>query len=343
MKLLVTGHLGYVGTVLTEHLLSSGHEVAGIDSGYYRDRLDHEGLEPIRIVSKDIRDCENVDLRGFDAIINLAALSNDPVGELDSSLTYEINCNAAIKIAEIARTAGVSRFIYISTQSIYGIAQSDIEVEENGVKNPQTSYARSKWEAEKALLGMNSAHFTVIVLRPSTVFGWSPRLRSDIVFNNLLLSGLRDNKISVHSDGSPWRPIIDVNDLTKAIVLSLSASADNAGGEAFNIGNLNGNFTIRQIAEAAQSCLGGVPIEFNTENIVDPRSYRVSFLKAKEQLGFEAKGDLIHSGKELITQLHRSNLQPSEYLGRRTNRLKQISYLREKGELDESLRFRTRL
>jgi nucleoside-diphosphate-sugar epimerase len=341
MKILVTGHLGYVGTVLTQYLLDLQHEVSGLDSGYYRERIDNGEHETVRVIGQDLRDCDNLDLRNYDAIVNLAALSNDPIGELDTRLTYDINRDAAIKIAEIARAAGVPRFIYVSTQSIYGISKSDDEVQEDGIKSPQTAYAKSKWEAEQVLLGMNSPFFTVVALRPSTVFGWSPRLRSDIVFNNLLLSGLRDGKISVHSDGTPWRPIVDVRDLARAIYTSLISDAANVGGEAFNIGNLNGNYTVREIAEAAQTCLAGIPIEFNTENIADPRSYRVSFQKAKAVLGFEAKGDLILAGKELIAKLKECDLPSGDYLGRRTNRLKQISYLVEKGDLDESLRFRS--
>ena len=341
MKILVTGHLGYVGTVLTDYLLDLNHEVIGLDPGYYRERIDHEEFETVKVIGQDLRDCDNLDLRNYDAVVNLAALSNDPIGELDTRLTYEINRDAAIKIAEIARAASVPRFIYVSTQSIYGISKSDNEVQEDGIKSPQTAYAKSKWDAEQILLEMNSSNFTVVALRPATVFGWSPRLRSDVVFNNLLLSGLRDSKISVHSDGTPWRPIVDVKDLARAICISLTANTDDVGGEAFNIGNLNGNYTVREIAEAAQTCLGGIPIEFNTENITDPRSYQVSFLKAKEVLGFEAKSDLILAGKNLIAKLKKCDFPSGDYLGRRTNRLKQISYLVEKGELDESLRFRS--
>jgi nucleoside-diphosphate-sugar epimerase len=317
------------------------HEVIGLDPGYYRERIDNDERETVRVIGEDLRDCDKLDLRNYDAVVNLAALSNDPIGELDTRLTYEINRDGAIRVAEIARAAGVPRFIYVSTQSIYGISKSDKEVQEDGIKSPQTAYAKSKWEAEQVLLEMNSPNFTVVALRPSTVFGWSPRLRSDIVFNNLLLSGLRDSKISVHSDGTPWRPIVDVKDLVRAICISLTANADDVGGEAFNIGNLNGNYTVREIAEAVQTCLGGIPIEFNTENITDPRSYQVSFLKAKEVLGFEAKSDLILAGKNLIAKLKECDLPSGDYLGRRTNRLQQILYLLKKGALDESLRFRS--
>jgi nucleoside-diphosphate-sugar epimerase len=271
----------------------------------------------------------------------LAALSNDPIGELDETLTYEINYKAAVRTAELAKAAKVKRFLFISTQSIYGIAQNDSELDEdNSTKNPQTAYAKSKLSAEIEILKMSDSKFTATSLRPSTVFGWGVRLRSDIVFNNLILNGLINNKIDVHSDGTPWRPIVHVDDLCEAIEICLRIAPEVISGESFNIGVKGGNFTVKQLAMAAQSALNGIPINFNTENISDPRSYKVSFLKAEKHLNFQAKTLLDSGGSELISQSRKIIDQGLDLLGRKTNRLAQIKFLIKEGSLDENLRFK---
>jgi nucleoside-diphosphate-sugar epimerase len=194
--------------------------------------------------------------------------------------------------------------------------------------------------AEIEILAMSGDHFITTSLRPSTVFGWGVRLRSDIIFNNLLLNGLVHKRIDVHSDGTPWRPIVHVNDLIEAIEICLKISPELISGNPFNIGVLNGNFTVRQLAEAAQLALNGVPIIFNTENIIDPRSYKVSFLKAKKVLNFQAKTDLKTGGGELIIQTRKLLEQGAYLLDRKTNRLAQMKFLIKEGLLDETLRFR---
>jgi len=340
MKVLVTGSKGYIGSVLTPLLMSLNYEVDGLDIGYFEEPLvpiENEGTRQFHPV--DIRYLQDFSLKNYDAVVHLAALSNDPVSELDSELTIDVNREAAIDLAHRAKEAGVSTFVFISTQSIYGISASDQELDEDAPKNPQTAYAETKWAAEQAILAMNSASFTTVALRPSTVFGWSPRLRSDIVFNNLLLSGLQTGEIQVHSDGTPWRPIIHVVDLCRAIQTVLDASKKLIGGEAFNIGNLNGNFQVHEIAKAASECLGNVPIRMRTEDIKDPRSYRVSFRKAEKILGFKASAELETAGNEILRMISKSNLAKSEYLGPRTNRLARIKDLVSEGLLDSKLRF----
>ena len=339
MKVLITGNLGYVGSVLSQYLKERNFQVSGLDSGYYADcKLipDHEDV-PTKI--KDIRDATVEDFRDFDAVIHLAALSNDPIGELNSSLTFQINGDASIKAGELAREAGVKKFIFVSTQSIYGISTSEEELDESAVKNPQTAYAKSKWDAEQSILGMSSGNFTTVALRPSTVFGWSPRLRSDIVFNNLLLSGLNKGKIEVHSDGSPWRPIVHVSDLAEAIRLTLIADKEAISAKSFNIGKIGGNYTVKEIASAAKECIGDIQIVFNTENITDPRSYKVSFNRAFDVLGFEAQRELVESGIEMLGKFKQYDLNGNDLMGRLTNRLAQVSYLKQEGKVNESLRF----
>jgi nucleoside-diphosphate-sugar epimerase len=341
MKILVTGNLGYVGTITTEYLKHQGYDVVGLDSGFYRECL----LVPIEnevvTKNKDIRDVEVSDFTGIEAVVHLAALSNDPIGELDQNLTFEINYLGAVRTAKMAKKAGVEKFIFISTQSIYGISTSTDELDEdNSIKNPQTAYASSKWKAEQEILAMSDSSFTSTALRPSTVFGWSPRLRTDIVFNNLLLTGLKQQRIDVHSDGTPWRPIVHVLDLARAIEVCIKSDNKRISARSFNVGVLNGNFTVKQLAEAAQECLDGIPIAFKTENIVDPRSYKVSFERAQRELGFTAKVGLNTGGAEIVLESQKLIGQGIDLMDRKTNRLLQIKYLLENGLIDDSLRFR---
>ena len=337
----MTGSLGYVGTCTSFNLTLKGYNVFGIDSGFYRECTLVPIDKEVPTVLKDIRDLEISDFKHIDAVIHLAALSNDPIGELDENLTYEINYKAAVRTAELARAANVKRFIFASTQSMYGIAQSDFDLDEDtSIKNPQTAYAKSKYRAEIEILAMSDNYFTTTSLRPSTVFGWGVRLRSDIIYNNLLLNGLVHKRIDVHSDGTPWRPIVHVSDLCEAIEICLRISPDMISGESFNIGVTNGNFTVRQLAEAAKAALNDIPITFNTENIVDPRSYKVSFSKARTVLNFQANTNLKMGGSELITQSRKLLEQGVDLLDRKTNRLAQIKFLIKEGLLDETLRFK---
>jgi nucleoside-diphosphate-sugar epimerase len=339
VKTLITGNLGYIGTVLSQHLVERDFEVLGFDSGYYKECLLDNTHVDIPTTVRDIRSLRKSDFVNFTAVVHLAALSNDPIGELDPKLTYEINHEAAVTAAKLAKEAGVSKFVFVSSQSIYGISNSDFELNETAQANPQTAYAKSKWMAEKAILEMATPSFTTVSIRPSTVFGWSPRLRSDIVFNNLLITGYSKGRIEVHSDGSPWRPIVHVSDLSEAIRLTLLADKDVIAGEIFNIGKIGGNYTVREIAESASVCLGGVTTRFNTENIVDPRSYRVSFDKALGSLGFMANRELVESGIEMLEKFKGLKLEENFLLGRMTNRLAQVGHLKEKGEIDADLRF----
>ena len=341
MKILVTGNLGYVGTITSAYLKNQGYDVTGLDSGFYSDCRLVPIEREISTNNKDIRDVEISDFIGIDAVVHLAALSNDPIGELDPDLTFEINYLGAVRTAEMAKKSGVEKFIFVSTQSIYGISSSADELDEdNSIKNPQTTYASSKWRAEQEILALSDSSFTSTALRPSTVFGWSPRLRSDIVFNNLLLTGLKHQRIDVHSDGTPWRPIVHVLDLAKAIGVCIKIENKVISGRSFNVGVLNGNFTVKQLAEAAQECLGGIPIAFKTENIADPRSYKVSFERAQKELGFSAKVDLNTGGVEIVLESKKLIGQGIDLMDRKTNRLLQIKYLLENGLIDGSLRFR---
>jgi len=339
MKVLVTGSQGYIGTFLVDFLLENGLQVSGLDIGYFKDCNLVPITSSVKTKNIDIRDISKNDVIGFDSIVHLAALSNDPVGELDEKLTFDINYKATVNLAKLAKKAGVRRFIFVSTQSIYGISNTDEELDEySSVKNPQTAYAKTKWLAEQELKTLEGENFEIVYIRPSTVFGWSSRLRTDIVFNNLLLNGLKNGKIEVHSDGSPWRPIVHIRDLTNFILITLLSQKNKVSGKAFNVGVLNGNYTVRQIAEAANSCLPSkIKITYNTEDITDSRSYKVSFIRAQQELGFNATTSLEYGGIELLNKIG-SLKGKIDIMGSITNRLLRLKDLQKLGKIDKELR-----
>jgi nucleoside-diphosphate-sugar epimerase len=339
MKVLVTGSQGYIGTFLVDYLTENALQVSGLDIGYFKDCNLVPITGSVKTKNIDIRDVSKNDVIGFDSIVHLAALSNDPVGELDEKLTFDINYKATVNLAEIAKKVGIKRFIFVSTQSIYGISNTSEELDEySSVKNPQTAYAKSKWLAEQELKTLENENFEIVYIRPSTVFGWSSRLRTDIVFNNLLLNGLKNGKIEVHSDGSPWRPIVHIRDLANLILTTLLSQKDKVSGKAFNVGVLNGNYTVKQIAEAANSCLPRkIEIIYNTENIIDSRSYKVSFIRAQQELGFNATTSLEHGGRELLNEI-KSLKDDVDIMGNTTNRLLRLRYLQRLGRINKELR-----
>jgi len=298
-RVLVTGSQGYIGTEVVNQLILKGVAVTGVDVGYFQDtKLDkNQEVETIRL---NLRDVEKLDLTQFASVIHLAALSNDPLGEIDPNVTYEINRDCAITLAKQARKQGVERFIFASTQSIYGISKSAIELDEDAEKNPVTVYAKSKWEAEQEILGLSTNDFLTVSVRPSTVFGWGSRIRNDIIFNNMIMSGLKNSSIDVHTDGKPYRPVVHILDVVDFFLGLLSGHTNKISGKAFNLGLTGGNYTVLQIAEVASACLGNLPIISNTENLVDQRTYKVSFEKARVELGFIAKRDLFFGGNEIV-------------------------------------------
>ena len=221
---LVTGAKGYVGSVLTDVLLDRGYTVVGLDTGYYEECLIGDAPKPYRCIVRDIRDVVAADLEGINAIVHLAGLSNDPIGELSPTLTEHINLEGTLRLATLARAAGVQRFVYASSQSMYGVSNTSAELDEDdSEKNPITAYARTKWEAEVALKRLATPDFTVVCFRPSTVFGASPRLRCDIVFNSMVACAYTTGRVEVKSDGTPWRPVLHVRDACAAFLAGLEA------------------------------------------------------------------------------------------------------------------------
>lgn len=333
MRVLVTGNQGYIGTVLVPMLLERGFDVVGFDLGLYEECLLIPDSPRITQISEDIRNIKPADLRGVDAVIHLAGLSNDPLGELSPGLTEDINLSGTLKLAELSKKEGVQRFVFASSQSMYGISSADTELDEDlSEKNPITSYAKSKWDAECNLKKLNDETFTAVFFRPSTVFGASPRLRMDIVFNNLVGCAFTTGSIEIKSDGSPWRPVVHVRDVCEAFISGLIAPKDLISGRAFNVGIPNGNFTVRDLAEAAQRAVPESKLKFTGEHGGDSRTYRVSFNRILTELKdyFSPQWDLDRGAKELISLFKEVNFTEKDFRGRLTNRLPQLKYFMEK-------------
>lgn len=341
MKILVTGNLGYIGAVLTEILINKSYSVVGLDTSYY-DGLAKPSESSIKIkqITKDIRKISKEDLKDIDSVIHLAALSNDPVGEFDSKLTYDINLKATIKLARLARQMGVKRFVYSSSQSMYGVSDTNQELDEdNSKKNAITSYAKTKWEAELNLKELSNTNFIVICMRPSTVFGASPKLRCDIVFNNLVACAYTTGKIEIKSDGTPWRPVVHIKDVCSAYIAALEAPETLIANQSFNVGIKEGNYTIRDLAEAAQRSVPGCSLIFTGEHGKDARTYRVSFKKILSILKdyYKPQWSLDKGGKELVRFFKSVNFTEEDFRGKKCNRLSQLKYLLEQKKIDKNL------
>ena len=340
MKILVTGDRGYVGTVLTQVLLNKGYEVVGYDVGYFKENLLKPVTEDYQKITKDIRDVKKQDLKGVSSIIHLAGLSNDPLGEFSPKLTFDINYSATLALVKLAKKVGVTRFVYASSQSMYGVSDTSEELDEdNSEKNPVSAYAIAKWDAEQQINTMSSDDFVISSFRPSTVFGASPRLRCDIVFNNLVACAYTTGKIEIMSDGTPWRPVVHIRDVCSAFIAGLEAPASIVSGRAFNVGVPNGNFTIREIAEAAQRSVPNSELIFTGEH-VDSRTYRVSFNRILTELKdyYQPQWNLDSGGKDLVNLFKRIQFTEDQFRGRETIRLKQLSYLKETDTVNDSLR-----
>jgi len=282
-----------------------------------------------------------VETDGITEVVHLAGLSNDPLGELDASLTEAINYDGSMRLGELARDAGVRRLIYASSQSMYGISDSDQALDEYlSEKLPLTAYAKTKWEAELALMSMRAPGFEVTAFRPSTVFGASPRLRCDIVFNNFMACAFTTGSIELKSDGKPRRPAVHVLDVCEAFIAGLEADASLVDGRAFNVGVADGNYTVRQLALAAQAAVPGTDLVFTGEHGSDSRTYTVGFDRILGELGshFNPSWDLNRGGAELIRFFRETGFEERHFRGGVCNRLIRIGELIEAGRIDESLR-----
>jgi nucleoside-diphosphate-sugar epimerase len=340
-NILVTGDRGYIGSVLAPLLISRGYQVTGLDIGYFTDCLLHPETIKYNSITADLRELTPQMLEGVDAVIHLAGLSNDPLGDFDEKLTDDINRDAAINLANMAKKAGVKRFVYASSQSMYGVSNTSDELDEdNSEKNPITAYARTKWEMELAVKNIADSNFVVSCFRPSTVFGASPRLRCDIVYNNLVACAYTTGRIEIKSDGTPWRPVVHIRDVCSAFIAGIEAPESLINGRSYNVGIPNGNFTVRQLAEAAQRAVPGSTLTFTGEHGKDSRTYRVSFNRILTELKdyFKPEWNLDNGGKELVELFKKVNFKEEHFRGARCIRLAKLKELIAAGTVDSQLR-----
>ena len=339
-RLLVTGNLGYIGSTMIPVLTDAGYEVTGFDTGYYEDCdliMQKQNLK--KQIRKDLRDVTPDDLNGIDCVIHLAGLSNDPLGEFNPSLTEDINYAATMKLAECTRQAGVKRFLYASSQSVYGVSDTSKEVGEEGEKNPITAYAKTKWHSECDLKSLCSDDFVIAYLRPATAYGASPNMRTDIVFNQFVAYAFTSKLIEIKSDGSPWRPMSHILDITAAFLACVEAPAELIKNQAFNVGTSYNNYTVRDLATAAQKCVADTKLTFTGEH-TDPRSYRVSSKKILTVLKdyYKPLWNIEKGGEELMRFYSDVKFDAEIFGGDKTVRLKCLKRRIEQGTLDANLR-----
>jgi nucleoside-diphosphate-sugar epimerase len=340
MRVMLTGHKGYIGTAMIPLLLRRGHHVLGLDSDLYRSSTYGEPLPSIPELTKDVRDVEKSDLRGIDAIIHLAGLSNDTLGDLDPALTYEINHLASVRLASIAREVGVSRFIFASSCSNYGAAGEALQ-DERASLNPVTPYALSKVLVERDVSALATDHFTPVFMRNATAYGISARIRFDVVLNNLTAWAYTTRQVRLKSDGTPWRPLVHIEDIGRAAIATLEAPKELVSNQPFNVGLTSENYQMRTLADIVKDTVPGCEITFANGAEPDKRNYRVDFSKFARTFPRHAFLWDVKRGAQQIYDSYRTvGLQKDEYEGPKYKRIAQIISLLDSGQLDRTLRWR---
>jgi nucleoside-diphosphate-sugar epimerase len=336
MKILVTGTEGYLGCLLAPELIRDGHQVLGVDTGFYRAGWLYNGVDATaQTLVRDIRNLTVEDLEGCDAVVHMAELSNDPLGQLSPTITYQINHAGSVRLAQLAKQAGVTRFVYMSSCSVYGVASG--EVDETSPVNPQTTYAECKTMVERDLLAMADDTFSPTFMRNATAFGASPRMRFDIVLNNLSGLAWTTKQIAMTSDGTPWRPLVHALDIGQAIRKVLDAPRDIVHAEIFNVGSSEQNYRVRDIATIVGEAFPGCEVSFG-QNGGDNRSYRVSFEKINNKLpDFKCEWNAELGARQLYDVFSGINMDVETFTGRGHTRLAQLEHLIATGQLDADL------
>jgi nucleoside-diphosphate-sugar epimerase len=338
-RVLVTGNRGYIGSVLAPYLAERGYDVVGLDTGYFDDCTLLADSFEVPTMRLDLRDVASGDLRGVDAIVHLAALSNDPIGNLNAEWTKEINHEATVRLAELAKDAGVRRFLFSSSCIMYGTANV-VDVDETAPLDPKTEYARSKVRSEHALTALADDRFSPTFLRNGTVYGLSPRMRFDTVLNDLVGSAFTAGVVRVHGDGKPWRPVVHVQDVARAFRAVLEAPIEDVHNEAFNIGADHLNHQVLELAHFAVESVPDCELEVLANPGADQRTYRAHFGKwASTFPEFEFRWTAEAGARDLSSAFARVRLTSDQYLGDRYTRLRWLSRLLDKGALDGSLRW----
>jgi nucleoside-diphosphate-sugar epimerase len=341
MKVLVTGHLGYIGTVLTPMLLGRGHDVVGMDADWYSRCTFGEAsrIASVPNIRKDIRQATIADLRGFDTVMHLAALSNDPLGNYNPQLTDEINHLAAVRLGELAKQAGVRHFIFSSTCSNYGVAGNEF-IDETGSFNPYTPYARAKVAAEMHLRPMSDTNFSVTLMRSATAFGNSPRIRWDLVLNNLTAHAATTGKIYMKSDGTPWRAIVHIEDISRAFTAVAEAKRELVHDQAFNVGQTKENYRVSEIAEIVAEVVPGCRIEYAPNAGPDPRCYRVNCDKLGRTIpAYQPQWSARAAVQQVYQAIKQHGLSLDDFEGPRFARLPHMKKLIADGIVDEQFNY----
>jgi len=335
MRILVTGTEGYLGCLLAPLLIEKGHEVIGVDTGYYKVGWLYNGTNTTaKTLNKDIRHISLEDLQGVEAIVHMAELSNDPTGQLSPNITYDINHVGSVRLAKLAKQAGVRRFIYMSSCSVYGVATEGDVTEESAV-NPQTAYAECKTMVERDVKPLASDNFSPTFMRNATAFGASPRMRFDIVLNNLAGLAWTTKEIKMISDGTPWRPLVHALDISKAIICALEAPRDIVHNQIFNVGDTANNYRVKEIAEFVAEAFPGCKLSFGDSGS-DNRSYRVSFEKINTILpGFKCDWNARLGAKQLFDVFNQIDMTEDVFFSRGFTRLKQLEYLIRTQQIDK--------
>ncbi len=338
MRVLLTGHLGYIGTVMAPMLLERGHDVTGMDSHLFERCTFGPGFREIPTILTDMRDVKPEMLKDFDAVLHLAGLSNDPMGDLNPQLTDDINHKASVRLAEMAKAQGVKRFIFSSSCSNYGAGGQDF-LDETSEFNPVTPYGQSKVDTEINVSKMANDEFTPVFMRSATAYGYSPRIRFDLVANNLTAWAFTTGKVMMKSDGTPWRPIVHIEDISRAFIAALEAPREVVHNEAFNVGRTDENYRIREIAEMVGEVVPDCEVSFADGAGPDKRNYRVNCDKIRQVLpAFEPHWTVRKGIEQLYSMYKEVGLKLEEFEGDRFQRLAHLKFLMGKGVLKDDLR-----